>query len=339
MNDSPIIGSGAHHPNRARGIPGLAALKSYARTSALSVALSSGMSHWLAHRHPVRRILMLHGVGGAKMTQNEFYRVMSWLKAHYDVVPLDAMIRDILSGEPAPSGAGSSQLAITFDDGLRNQYNIARPVLEELALPATIFVCPGLVETGQWMWNHDARARLSRLQPAALAEWARQAGSPSQHIEGAIAWMKTLALPERLQVQAQLRECTANFMPTQDEHDAYDPMTWDEVRACDHGLMSIGSHTMTHPILPTLTEPEIQHELQQSRFILESILGRTVDLFCYPNGSTDERVRQIARSSYRAAVTTEEGAISSAVDPIAIPRIPVTPHLPLMAWRMHRPWA
>lgn len=339
MNDSPVIRPGARPPSRARGIPGLAALKSYARTSALSVALSSGMSHWLAHRHPVRRILMLHGVGGARMSQEDFYRVMAWLKAHYDVVPLDAMIRDILSGEPAPAGSGRSQLAITFDDGLRNQCLIARPVLEQLAMPATIFVCPGLVETGQWMWNHDARARLSRLQPEAFAEWARLGGSPSQHIEGAIAWMKTLALPERLQVQAQLRECTPDFVPTQDEHDAYDMMTWDEVRACDRGLMSIGSHTMTHPILPTLTEPEIQRELQASRDMLEAQLGRTVDVFCFPNGSTDARVRQMARSIYRAALTTEEGMISATVDPMAIPRIPVTSYLPLLAWRMHRPWA
>ena len=315
------------------------ALKSYARTSALSVALSSGISHWLAHRHPVRRILMLHGVGGAKMTQGDFFRVMSWLKQRFDIVPLDAMIRDILSGEPAPCGEGRSQLAITFDDGLRNQCRIARPVLEQLAVPATIFVCPGLVESGQWMWNHDARARLHRLQTEAFAEWARHVNSPSQQTEGVIAWMKTLSLPERLQVQAQLRDCTTDFVPTQEEHAAYDLMDWEEIRGCDSGLMAIGSHTMTHPILPTLTVPEIQSELQDSRDILEARLNRTVDVFCFPNGSTDDRVRQIARSIYRAALTTEEGMVTSSVDPIGIPRIPVTSHLPLLAWRMHRPWA
>ena len=325
MDDSPLATPGA--------------LKSLARTSALSVALSSGMSHWLAHRRPVRRILMLHGVGNAHMTAGDFHRVMSWLQQRYDIIALDAMIRDILSGTPAPAGAGRSQLAITFDDGLRNQCHIARPVLEQLGIPATIFVCPGLVETGQWMWNHDARARLNRLQPGAFREWAQAVGAPSQQTEGAIAWMKTLALPDRLRVQAQLRDCTAHFVPTQQEHDAYDLMDWDEVRACDRGLMAIGSHTMTHPILPTLTVPEIQQELQDSRDVLEHQLSRTVDVFCFPNGSTDARVRQIARSIYRAALTTEEGMVTSTVDPIAIPRIPITSHLPLLAWRMHRPWA
>lgn len=314
-------------------------LKNYARTSALSVALSSGVSQWLAHRHPVRRVLMLHGVGGVRMTQGDFHRVMSWLKQHYDIVALDAMIRDILGGKPAPSGAGRSQLAITFDDGLRNQCQIARPVLEQLEIPATIFVCPGLVESGQWMWNHDARARLHRLQPEAFAEWTRQVNATSQHTEGVIAWMKTLALPDRLRVQSLLRDRTMDFVPSQEERDAYDLMDWDEVRACDTGLMAIGSHTMTHPILPTLTMPEIQRELQDSRDMLEAHLDRAVDVFCFPNGSTDERVRQVARSIYRAALTTEEGTVPPIVDPIGIPRIPVSSHLPLLAWRMHRPWA
>ncbi|WP_449371262.1 polysaccharide deacetylase family protein [Thiomonas sp.] len=317
--------------------PGM--LKNYARTSALAVAWRSGASHWLAHRRPARRILMLHGVGTSQMSAADLHRVMAWLKQNYDIVAFDVMVRDILSGEPAPAGAGRSQLAITFDDGLCNQYRIAGPVLQQLEIPATIFVCPGLVDAGQWLWNHEARARLQRLSHAGLMECAQTLNSPAHHLEGVIAWMKTLSLTQRRHAQAILRDCTPGFMPTDAEHEAYDMMSWDEVRACDQGKLSIGSHTMTHPILPTLSEDEIEHELRDSRGRLEAELGRGVDLFCYPNGSEDERVRRIARSIYRAAVTTEEGTVSAGVDPIAIPRIPVTSHLPLLAWRMHRPWA
>ncbi len=314
-------------------------LRRYARTSALAMALRSGMSHWLAQRRPVRRILMLHGVGGAQMTAHDFFRVVSWLKSRYRIVPLEAMVQDVLAHTPAPCGASRSELAITFDDGLRNQYVIARPVLEQLGVPATIFVCPGMIESARWMWNHEARARLRRLSPPALAEWARAAGAPVISLEGVITWMKTLPLQPRRQVEAALRDATPGFVPTPQERDAYDPMNWDEIRACDTGMLSIGSHTMSHPILPTLTEDEIRHELRDSRTLLEAHLGRPVDLFCYPNGSTDARVHRIAQSIYRAAVTTEEGMVTSKVDPLAIPRIPATAHLPLLAWRMHRPWA
>ena len=105
------------------------------------------------------------------------------------------------------------------------------------------------------------------------------------------------------------------------------------------GTTTSGGVRLGHGSLPTLTEDEIRRELQDSRTRLEAQLGRKVDLFCYPNGSTDERVHRIAQSIYRAAVTTEEGMVTAAADPLAIPRIPATSHLPLLAWRMHRPWA
>ena len=331
MQTDPIMNDSHSVPNSS--------LRSYARTSALAMALHSGMSHWLAHRRPVRRILMLHGVGDARMSAKDFFRAMSWLKSRYRIVPLEAMVQDVLAHVPAPCGAGRTELAITFDDGLRNQYSIARPVLEQLAMPATIFACPGMIEDARWMWNHEARVRLGRLSPAARGEWARSAGAPVGTTEGVIAWMKTRPLAQRLQAESALRDATPGFVATPQEREAYDPMDWDEVRACDTGMLSIGSHTMTHPILPTLTEDEIRRELQDSRTRLEARLGRKVDLFCYPNGSTDERVHRIAQSIYRAAVTTEEGMVLGSVDPLAMPRIPVTSHLPLLAWRMHRPWA
>jgi peptidoglycan/xylan/chitin deacetylase (PgdA/CDA1 family) len=96
---------------------------------------------------------------------------------------------------------------------------------------------------------------------------------------------------------------------------------------------------MSHPILPTLDDASLRWELHESRALLEARLRRTVDLFCYPNGSSDARVRAVARRTYRAAVTTQEGHVLAGVDPIAIPRIPVSSHLPLLAWRMLRPTA
>lgn len=314
-------------------------LKNHVRNSVQTVAMHSGISNWLAQKNHVRRILMLHGIGDSKMTQAEFYRVMSWLKRRYQIVPLGRMIEDIISNRPAPYGANASELAITFDDGLRNQFKLACPVIKELDLSATIFVCPGLVESGKWLWTHEARARMRRLSPDALAEWAAHVGAPSKNEDGLIAWMKTTELPHRHRLENCLRDMTPNFKPTQQEHDAYDPMDWNEVQAADAGPICIGSHTMTHPILPTLNMDQILMELQSSKDHLQFHLKRDVDLFCYPNGSSDERVRSIAKKIYRAALTTDEGVIIENQDLFALPRIPVTAQIPLLAWRMYRPWA
>ena len=65
---------------------------------------------------------------------------------------------------------------------------------------------------------------------------------------------------------------------------------------------------MSHPILTTLSDQEIELELLESRHCLEERLQRPVDFFCYPNGSYDKRAYQVVKKTYRAAVTTESGA-------------------------------
>jgi peptidoglycan/xylan/chitin deacetylase (PgdA/CDA1 family) len=119
----------------------------------------------------------------------------------------------------------------------------------------------------------------------------------------------------------------------------FDPMRWSDLERLDPSLITIGSHTMTHPILPTLDDAALTREVVESRKLLEERLGRTVDLFCYPNGASDRRVCNEVARVYRAAVTTEYGFAQPRADPHRLPRIPVAPSLPLLAWRMHRPSA
>ncbi len=305
--------------------------------SVQNIALASGASVWLAHRQASRRIVMLHSVGGLKLPVAEFKQAMVWLKQHFRIVALDDMVRDITAGQPP---AFENELAITFDDGLRNQAQLAYPILQALDIPATIFVCPGLIEQRQWQWNHEARARLSRLTPEQCFAWTHAHGAPAGQTDQIIDGLKLLPLRQRLALEDSLRQATPDFEPTREERGAYDPMSWDDLATLDPNLVTIGSHTMSHPILSTLSEEQIQHELQASRVMLESRLARPVDLFCYPNGSHDPRVRRIAAQVYRAAVSTDEGLVPRPVaDAYAIPRIPIAAHLPLLAWRMHRPTA
>jgi peptidoglycan/xylan/chitin deacetylase (PgdA/CDA1 family) len=104
-------------------------------------------------------------------------------------------------------------------------------------------------------------------------------------------------------------------------------------------LITIGSHTLSHPILPTIDDETLEREVRDSRRVLEQRLGRTIDLFCYPNGTQDERVHAAVARHYRAAVTTRYGLVAPTADPHRMLRIPAAPSLPTLAWRMHRPAA
>ena len=301
-----------------------------------SAALMSGVSPWLARRQPVRRILMLHGVDEVVLPVADFEAGMAWLAKRFRVVPLHDMATSIAEGrDPGPDG----ELALTFDDGLRNQYEMAYPVLRRLGLPATYFVCPELVESRRWIWNQEARSRLHSLAPGALAEFARACGIGTLPIEAMVQRMKALPLKQRMHEEEQLRAASPNFVPSALERQRFEPLTWDEIDRLDPALITIGSHTLSHPILPSLDDTTLVHELTRSREVLEARLKRTVDLFCYPNGDSDSRVRSAVRDVYRAAVTTEYGFVGPSPELRSLPRIPFTASLPLLAWRMHRPTA
>lgn len=299
-------------------------------------ALATGASRWLAGRQAARRVLMLHGVGGADMPLPEFEGMLRWLGRNFRVVALADVVDGLRRGvAPDPRG----ELALTFDDGLRNQYRLAYPVLRRLGLPATIFVCPDLVERRCWLWNHEVRARWQRLEPRQRLALAEEFGAAGSDVAAAVQRFKDLPPAAREASCRRLRQATPGFRATPEEQAAYDMMSWDDMRDMDPALVTIGSHTLTHPILPLLDDPALERELAQSRLRLEDRLQREVGLFCYPNGSTDSRVRAAAGRHYAAAVSTEESLATADADLLAIPRIPSTPNLALCAWRLHRPRA
>src|SRR5690349_17350513 len=101
-------------------------------------ALATGASIWLARRRAARRIVMLHGVGDDELSAAAFETAMAWLAQRFTVVRLDDMVRALAEGAPARR---AGEVSLTFDDGLRNQSEIAYPILRRLGLPATFFVC------------------------------------------------------------------------------------------------------------------------------------------------------------------------------------------------------
>ena len=304
--------------------------------AAQSVFLHSGVSVHRARQLRRRVVLMLHGVGGADLPERDFVAAMRWLARHFEIVSLPTMLANIRHGRP-PAARG--EVALTFDDGLRNNVDVAYPVLRDLGMPATFFVCPGLIDDAGWIWTHEVRARLARLCEDEQASLRAALGAPAPSIDAMVEWMKTLGPAAREAAEASVRDATPRFVPTPAERRAYDLAGWDALRGLDPGLVTLGSHTMRHPILPTLDAAAIRAELVKSRRRLEQATGREAALMCYPNGSLDARVRALAAETYGAALTCGERHVDHGVDLLAIPRIPVAARLSLLAWRLHRPQA
>jgi peptidoglycan/xylan/chitin deacetylase (PgdA/CDA1 family) len=101
---------------------------------------------------------------------------------------------------------------------------------------------------------------------------------------------------------------------------------WKELKEMsDSGVITIGSHTKTHPWLTSLSAEGIKNEFDVSRMILEEKLGKKIDLLCYPMGEYDRRSQDIAsRSGYICAVGTNPGRSSSVRDIYAIGRVKIS---------------
>src|SRR5687767_9436601 len=243
-------------------------------------------------------IFLCHGTPRRSAARLE--RQLRYLRRVFTFVPLAELAASIgaarLRGRRRRAG-------MVFDDGLRSNVRVAYPMLRSLGIPATFFVCPGLIDERRWLWTHEARRRLQVARPEVRHELARELGV-SAEVEEFVDWMKQLDFPRRTRVEAMLRQATAAFVASEADREAFDLAGWDELRLLDPSIVTVGSHSMTHPILPSMSAGEIEAELAQSRCKIEAKLGRAAEFFSYPNGDVDERTLAGVRRHYRAAVNS-----------------------------------
>lgn len=296
------------------------------------LAFATGVSRRRAQALTVGRIITFHGVGAADCSTRGFEAQLRLLASNYAIVSLATLLERM-----ATARGLTNEVVLTFDDGLRNNLTTAYPLLKKYGAPATFFICPGLVAAGRWLWTHETRARLAHLPAAQRGGLA--GGNPGVSDEAIVERMKQMGLAERRAAEEQLRRETTGFSPTPAQRQRYDLMDWDELRQLDPALITLGSHSLTHPILSTLTGAELAVELVESWRLLENKLQRPVEFFCYPNGAHNPEVARLAQENYRATCSTEPGFVTPASDRQRLPRIGSAPGAAYLAWRLHRPGA
>jgi peptidoglycan/xylan/chitin deacetylase (PgdA/CDA1 family) len=272
-------------------------------------------------------IILCHGT--PRHTAGLLERQLRYLRRAFKIVPLAALAASI--GAPRNPGR-ERRAAIVFDDGLRSNIVVAYPMLRALGVPAAFFVCPGLIEERRWLWTHEARRRLQFAGQPLRQALAAELGAPAD-VEPFVQWMKEIDFPRRTQVEARLRQATAGFVPSDADREAFDLADWNELRSLDPSIITIGSHSVTHPILPSLSAAEIEAELRDSRRMIEAKLARPVEFFSYPNGDVDERTLASVRRYYRAAVRCSSVKGS---DPHLMPCMHLPSGVLALAWKVNQ---
>jgi peptidoglycan/xylan/chitin deacetylase (PgdA/CDA1 family) len=246
---------------------------------------------------------------------------MQMLAECFNVLPLSEAI-ELLGTPRMPPRA----VCITFDDGYRSVHDLALPILKEFKLPATVFVTSGYVGGGN-MWNDRIIEAVQKV-PAGQLDLS----------ELGLGAYSLASLGDRQKTVSKLTEAS-KYLPPQARLDLIKRLEILVGEDLDHDLMltpemvvnldragvEIGAHTISHPILTSLTDDSSRLEIAGGKKELEAIIGKPVSLFAYPNGKVDKdfdqrHARMAQEAGFSAAFTTAIGAVTAKQNRFQLPR-------------------
>lgn len=250
-----------------------------------------------------------------------FERTMRWIREWFRVVPLAEAAARLRSGELPPRA-----MSITFDDGYADNEEVAAPILRRLGLHATFFVATGFLDGGN-MWNDRVIEAVRACNAQSLDLGFLALGIVSLDsiaarratIDRVLARIKHEEPAQRQASVERIEEAcgTALRAPLM--------MRAEQVARLAASGMDIGAHTITHPILTRLSLARAREEIDGSKAALESIVGRRIALFAYPNGVPrrdygPEHVGVVRAAGFDAAVSTAWGVARPDADLFQLPR-------------------
>jgi peptidoglycan/xylan/chitin deacetylase (PgdA/CDA1 family) len=262
--------------------------------------------------------------------ERSFREQMLYLKQHCQVVPLGELPQAIASGSARPL------VALTFDDGFRNNFSVAFPVLQELGLPATIFLATDFIGSDDTLWFCRINEALTQTTLRQL-DWDGQSFDLSDATARARAHarfqahLKQFPHPELLARTALLIRALGDVPGKPIAPDSpYRMLAPEEVRQmADSGLIDFGGHTCSHAILSGLTEAQRSREILASMASVERLSGRPCTLFAYPNGRIIDYgacdLQTLRGRDTRLAVTTVTGPNDASVPLLEMRRYMVGP--------------
>lgn len=242
-----------------------------------------------------------------------------------NVLPLEQALQRLGEGGRLPARA----VAITFDDGYRDNLDVAVPLLERLGLPATFFLVPRLLsgevdawwETIGWALASSTRTSL-RWEDVSVSLSGEQArGAAYSEI------VKRLKLRNQAARERSMDELLGLLDPAGELPSLF--MDWDGARELVRRGFSVQSHTRSHVVLSQEDAASQRRELGDARSELERRLEVEISTIAYPHGGrqhyTEETVAIAAETGYRWGVTAREAFTTSATAPLEIRRCLVYP--------------
>jgi peptidoglycan/xylan/chitin deacetylase (PgdA/CDA1 family) len=253
-----------------------------------------------------------------------FESQMAYLASRFTVLPLDDLVSALRERALPPNA-----VAVTLDDGYRDNYLEAFPILQRHSIPATVFLTTSAIGSDRPLWHDDVFSAFRETTAPALEAFGPQSIGGSLATvpdrlrvqREVLGYLRVVSDEERVEGVARLREAL-RVGPSRPVPGLM--LSWDEARAMSRGGIRFGSHTVSHPVLSRVGRDRARRELQDSKSAIEERLGLSVEGFAYPNGTPADFLPEtkalVRECGYRFAVTTSPGANDEATDAFELRR-------------------
>jgi peptidoglycan/xylan/chitin deacetylase (PgdA/CDA1 family) len=238
-------------------------------------------------------ILLYHGTPrkspAGRLDESSFARQIQFLKRHFELIaPSDF---------GAQRSGGRTRVLLTFDDGFRNNFEVARPILCEHDAPAMFFVSSRHSQPGKYLWFAYLRALEDFYPEPAVTFRGSTFSLRGEARRPSIERLKNILLTLRPHPTA-MYEAIENELPALEDWMTPEQINdscagMDAGQVCDLAqdpLFTVGGHTTDHPFLGRCTEVEMRRQIDENKSWLERASGHTITEFAYPSGDYDSSV-------------------------------------------------
>jgi len=224
--------------------------------------------------------------GVYNLNADMFYRQMKWMKQHTRIVSEADLIGDAAKSLNTNKKLTRPLVAITFDDGYRDNYDIAYPILKSLQIPAFFFICTEMIWERQLRWWDILAYLIKKCEKPSIVINETEYPLETERSSIIADFLQQLKPYPLSQIQDYLQlisnACEVNF-PSNDVQDN-ELMTLEQICEMQKAGMIIGSHTHTHQAMSAMNHDIIHQELTISKRLLEETTGQPVRSVSYPYG-------------------------------------------------------
>lgn len=238
---------------------------------------------------------------------NDFKEEIRFLKSNFNVVSLDELV-DTLESKKSFT---KPTVAITIDDGFKDNYDLLFPVLKEEDVPVTIFLSTGVIGTTAMNWydqlaNMILHTSVKEFRIAGLFDEKSFSLDSLDNKRSAYVQIVEALKDVDIEKRNQYLKDIEDRLGSPKTNGAL-MLNWDEVRTMNKTSVSFGGHTHTHPILTRMPLKDAKKDILDSKVNIENALGTQVKHFAYPNGRAvdfNEDLRQYCREIGFSSIST-----------------------------------